>query len=474
MKRWPRALSAFLIITALAFGVLLARPEQARAAPAIEAPFSGTYTLSDLGSVPGVPTRYGGMTFKFDDSNTLLIGGEANGSSGALYSISVMRGAGNHITGFSGSASMFADAANNDGGVSYGPGNVLFLARWPNNEVGETKPGSAATDKVVGLAGLGVAQSPGGVNFVPAGFPGAGQLKLATFDDSAWYSATMAADGSGTYDITSATMKAQLSGGVEGFTFVPPGSAVFPANSSLQAEYDAGVVSTYQLDGNGDPMPATRQEFITGLTGAEGAAIDPVTGDFLFSTFGGGDRIIVVQGFVPPPATGTPAATPSATATATATPTATPTPTLTPTPTATGTATVTPTATATPAASPTPTPTPSPTPTPGTATPAPPSSTPHVHSWLWGDFDCNLSLGIGDAQKIARHLISLAITRGPDCPAPGQEVTVDGIPRAWGDLDCQHGLAIGDAQKTARKLINLPVGQGAGCPLPGATVQVTG
>jgi hypothetical protein len=470
VKRWPRALSAFLIVTALTCAVLLARPEQAHAAIVIAAPFSATYTLSDVGSVPGVPSDYGGMTFKFDDSNTLLIGGNANDASGALYSASVMRGAGSHITGFSGSASMFAAAAFNDGGVAYGPGNVLFLARWPNNEIGETKPGSAATDKVVGLAGLGVAKSPGGVNFVPAGFPGAGQLKLATFDDSAWYSATMAADGSGTYDITSATMKAQLSGGVEGFTFVPPGSAIFPANSSLQAEYEAGVVSTYQLDGNGDPMPATRQEFITGLTGAEGAAIDPVTGDFLFSTFGGGDRIIVVQGFVPPPATGTPAATPSATATAT--PTATPTPTPTPTPTAS--ATVTPTATVTPAASVTPTHTPTPTPThTPTPTPAPPSSTPQGHFWLWGDFDCGGSLTIGDAQKIARHLISLAITQGPDCPTPGQGVTVDGIPRAWGDLDCQNGLTIGDAQKTARKLIDLPVGQGAGCPLPGATVQVT-
>ena len=43
-----------------------------------------------------------------------------------------------------------------------------------------------------------------------------------------------------------------------------------------------------------------------GLTGAEGSLIDPVTGDFLFSTFGGGDRLIVVQGFqavLPEPST---------------------------------------------------------------------------------------------------------------------------------------------------------------------------
>lgn len=42
-------------------------------------------------------------------------------------------------------------------------------------------------------------------------------------------------------------------------------------------------------------------DFITGLTGAEGAAVDPLTGDFLFSTFGGGNQVVVVKGFVPPP-----------------------------------------------------------------------------------------------------------------------------------------------------------------------------
>lgn len=49
------------------------------------------------------------------------------------------------------------------------------------------------------------------------------------------------------------------------------------------------------------PLVGSRRDFITGLTGAEGALIDPYSGDFLFSTFGGGNRIIVVQGFVPAP-----------------------------------------------------------------------------------------------------------------------------------------------------------------------------
>jgi hypothetical protein len=41
---------------------------------------------------------------------------------------------------------------------------------------------------------------------------------------------------------------------------------------------------------------------VTGLVGAEGAWIDPLTGDFLFSTFGGSNRVIKVSGFELPTA----------------------------------------------------------------------------------------------------------------------------------------------------------------------------
>jgi hypothetical protein len=63
-----------------------------------------------------------------------------------------------------------------------------------------------------------------------------------------------------------------------------------------------GRVSAYEVNANGDPIPSTRRTFIDGLDGAEGAAFDPLTGDFLFSTFGGGDLIVRVS-VVPEPAT---------------------------------------------------------------------------------------------------------------------------------------------------------------------------
>src|ERR687896_1542531 len=95
-------------------------------------------------------------------------------------------GAGN-VVGFSGTATPFADAAYNDGGVTYGPGGVLFLARWPQNELGQTKPSSAITDKIVPLTPLGIESSLASLLIVPPGQPGAGSLKMATYRGGAWY-----------------------------------------------------------------------------------------------------------------------------------------------------------------------------------------------------------------------------------------------------------------------------------------------
>lgn len=266
--------------------------------------YAAQYALTDLGSVPGVPPLYGGLTFKFDDPNTILLGGNANDAPGALYAVSVLRDMDGHITGFDGMATYFADAAFNDGGVAYEPSsNVLFTSRWPVNQMGQLKPGSTTTDKIIDLVPFGVANSNASVNFVPAGYPGAGRMKMASWAGGEWYDATIAPDGFGTFDITSITqnMGATLPGGPEGFAYVTLGSPIFGYNPTMiLSEYGAGNVAVYDMDANGDPIVASRQDFITGLTGAEGAVIDPLTGDFLFSTFGGGDRLVRVTGFAVP------------------------------------------------------------------------------------------------------------------------------------------------------------------------------
>jgi len=90
----------------------------------------------------------------------------------------------------------------------------------------------------------------------------------------------------------------------------------------------------------------------------------------------------------------------------------------------------------------------------------------------WGDIDCSGGVAIGDAQKVARSLIGVAITQTPPCPAVGADITVGGNAGLWADVDCGGGVAIGDAQKLARSVIGLAVNKTDPCPDIGDTVLV--
>jgi len=157
----------FAFSTVMAAALFLA-PTPPAGGQTIQPPYDAVYTLTDLGTVPSLPTPYGGLDFLPGNPNVIVIGGAANAASGALYSIGVVRNAQSHITGFSGTATFFSDGKFNDGGVVFGPGGVLFYTRFPNNEVGQVKPGSVITDKIIGLTALAVGSSVGALNFVPA------------------------------------------------------------------------------------------------------------------------------------------------------------------------------------------------------------------------------------------------------------------------------------------------------------------
>jgi hypothetical protein len=272
--------------------------------------FVGDYTATDLGGVAGLTPSYGGMVFKAGDNNTLLIGGSANTAAGRYFEVPVIRDGMDNITGF-GALTVFGNVGEfNDGGIAYGPGGVLFTAQWNVNKLGQTKPGSTDEDKIIDLIPLGITtdSSISGLNLVPAGFSGAGGFKAVSWVGGSWFDIVLSPDGSGTFDILSATLITVLGGGPQGFVFIDDvGNSGFGVDSLLISEFSSGSIGVYDLDVNGDPLLGTRRDFITDLVGAEGAVIDPLTGDFLFSTFGGGDRIIRVDGFVPPPAScGTP------------------------------------------------------------------------------------------------------------------------------------------------------------------------
>jgi hypothetical protein len=272
--------------------------------------YAEAYTATSIGQVPGLPNNYGGLAFL--DNDTVVIGGAANTAAGRIYQIDVVRGADNHITGFTGTVAPFRGGTigeYNDGGITFGPGGVLFTSRWPVNGLGQTLPGSTDEDSIIELAPLGIASSHSAIGFVPEGFDGEGRTKLVSWSGGQWYDAALVAQADGTFgladvsqvdvDPTAAGIQ-NVPGGPEGFVYIAAGNPLFTSNSLLIAEYSAGRIGAYELDGSGNPLVNTRRDFITQLTGAEGAAIDPLTGDFLFSTFGGGSQIVVVSGFLAP------------------------------------------------------------------------------------------------------------------------------------------------------------------------------
>ncbi len=296
--------SAFRLATAC-FSAALITIHSPAIAQTVDPYYASNYNVRNVGEVPDLPGRYGGLTLKVDDSNTLLIGGDADSAIAKIYRVTLVRGTNGHITGLSGSATYFADAhglpdtgGGIDGGLIYGPGNVLFYSSFPDGSIGQIKFVQTTVAKQTDLATLGVSGSPGSLVIVPAGLPGAGRLKILSYDSSRWYDTTLSPDGSGTYNIAPVSGFVTFTGNLapEGAFYVAAGSPKFTNHSVLVADYGNDKIVSFQVDANGDPILNTQRNFITGVSSVEGAAADPLTGDFLFSSFNG-KTVFVVGGF---------------------------------------------------------------------------------------------------------------------------------------------------------------------------------
>jgi hypothetical protein len=264
------------------------------------------YTLTDLGSVDQLPSRYGGLTIRPDQPNTLYIGGYANEGQGNLYTVPLVRDAvSHHITGFGGSAVLYAAAPNNDGGIFFAPNGTLLFTRFSMNHLGQILPDNTYVS--TSLTEYGIASSVGSVILVPSGYPGAGNLIIASYNGAILYNVPYTIDGAGLYVLGNKTAEVSVNGianGPEGIAYIPAGSLAFPNLSMAISSYGDGTVMVFEVGADGLPVASSARQMVTGLTGAEGALIDPVTGDFLFSTFGGGDKVIRISGFEAPSAVG--------------------------------------------------------------------------------------------------------------------------------------------------------------------------
>lgn len=270
----------------------------------VGAAYASAYSLYKLPGIPGLPQeKFGGLTLKSGDPNTLLIGGYAKANdTGALYAISVTRSCG-HITGFSGMPTKLATTPDIDGSIELAPSGVLLFTGYPANTLGQLPQGADFPARTIDLTKLGIAASVGTLKVVPKGFPGEGTIKIVSADTGDYYHAVLMPDASGLYDVTGVEHRLVLPGGPEGIAYVPHGSPQFSADSMIVSEWTGNAVATYEIDGSADPVLATRKPFLQGITGAEGAFFDVVTGDFLFSTWNESDatdQLYVVQGFAPP------------------------------------------------------------------------------------------------------------------------------------------------------------------------------
>jgi len=116
----------------------------------------------------------------------------------------------------------------------------------------------------------------GRLQYVPAGYSGAGQLKMSSTTGT-WYTANLSGQP-GTYTQYNPGIAANA------FDYVPL-DATFTNPSIVLGDAAAGRLDAYAIDTNGNPVAGTVVHLVTSEVGiGYGVARDPVSGDILFTT----------------------------------------------------------------------------------------------------------------------------------------------------------------------------------------------
>lgn len=273
--------------------------------------YVGTYFAYDLGPVPklggGVLPRLGGLVISPKEPNLLYIVGPSEVPEAQLHQIFVERGPCGHIVGWAGEATPVLSAPYLDL-MANGPKGVVFLSHYPTKKLSQYLPGAMSLASTIDLTPLGQNQSPGGINFVPAGFPDAGMLRVMGFPidhvgPGSWSRADITYNGDH-YEIGALTKTVDVPYGPGGFSYIPAGSPLFPEQRIMVTEWLSNPrgVSSYAVDADGDPIVETRKPFFESFVKPWGSYFEPETGDYMFLQWENQpDHVFIVQGFVPPP-----------------------------------------------------------------------------------------------------------------------------------------------------------------------------
>jgi hypothetical protein len=246
----------------------------------------------------GIPGPLGGLEFSAD-GGTLYVGGSANGPSGAVYSVPVIRNTSSQQVVGLGAGVFHAAAPDIDGGLAFGPAGTLFFTRFPANAVGQIAGATYASFPLSASTA-----SVGGLEFVPQGFPNGGTLLVTSATNGDVFTVGLTSVGNGTFTPGAASFFASLAGGTDGLRTIPNGTQsgdILVTNSALGTIEMLHTDSTTGLPFGGATTPLVTP-FATGIPGVEGIAFDPLTHD-VFVTAGGAAgpaSIIQIAGFPSP------------------------------------------------------------------------------------------------------------------------------------------------------------------------------
>ncbi len=301
-------------------------PKLNAASGKLVAPYDVAYTAYDLGPVPGMEgTLLGGCADKPGDPNTLLVIAGSERPEGAIWEVGVKRDACGHIVGFVGKATKGIPVPYGDANlVVTGSGNML-VPQFPVAtlaQVDATQKKVDATWKLGSpfLAYAGGSWTPGheslgGLAFVPSTIVSGTELRGVGYPLGNWVHIDIKKNVNDPklYDYVGITKtNINLTNGPGGVAYVPAGSPGFTKPAVLVAEWLVGTppplttgvrqVAAYDVDANGDPIVATRREFLAQFDRPWGAHFEASTGDYLFLQWANNpDHMIQVRGFAKPP-----------------------------------------------------------------------------------------------------------------------------------------------------------------------------
>ncbi len=136
-------------------------------APVLDPAFSPSYTVFDLGPIPGMPSGHlGGCVIKQGDPGTLLVAGDSEADTGAIYAVQVQRNQCGHIIGWKGTASLVAQTPYVDANLLYGANGVLLYTQWPVDQISQLVTGASTPAVTTDMGALGVPSSVSGLGFV--------------------------------------------------------------------------------------------------------------------------------------------------------------------------------------------------------------------------------------------------------------------------------------------------------------------